>query len=66
MQAITFAVSEVSVKDAAEGRKAVVILKSAGPKGASQVKIQGQEDLSDYYKVGEYYEMTLKAIPVPA
>jgi hypothetical protein len=66
MQSITFAVSEVAVKDTtAEGRKAVIVLKSAGPKGASQIKIQGQPDLADYFQVGQFHEVTLKEVPAP-
>lgn len=65
MQSITFAVSEVAVKDTADGRKAVIVLKSAGPKGASQIKLQAQEDLADAYKVGQFYEMSLKEVSAP-
>jgi hypothetical protein len=63
---ITFVVKEVTSKEKAGGiRFGRIALESANAKGTSKVTIVTDEETTDEFQLGEFYELNLKQVKAP-
>jgi len=66
MQPVTFVVKESGAKEKAGGiRLGRIVLESANSKGCSKVQLIGDEDLKEEFRLGEFYEVSLKQVKAP-
>ena len=65
-EAVLFAITEIKVRDKKAGRASTVTFENSNVSGVSKIVLTGSEEDAKLYRVGEFYEMTLKQVQAPA